>query len=174
MNRIVRMAWGMALVAVGLFVLNQGASAQRRGLTVPGQAAAAHGDCKEAKGNLYESWNGGADSPGTIKNGEWLDGVTDCVFNSAGFPTPVPTQFTYTCAYTITTGKGQLKGTRTFVTDVGPAGWSLDMTIIDSLASTGMFAGATGVVYSNGIQSNTASFPNTFLSEVSGQVCFAK
>ncbi|MFN0103176.1 MAG: hypothetical protein ACKV2U_13935 [Bryobacteraceae bacterium] len=149
----------MTLFAVGFAVLSQGAFAQR--------------NCRDARGNLTESWSGGSDSTGTIGNGLWLNGTTLTVFTSAGFPTPVPTQFTYTAAFTITTGQGQLKGTRTFLSDVG-TGWSVDMTIIDPSTSTGIFAGATGVLYVNQIKSNTAPPPTTYESEVNGRICFTR
>jgi len=154
MNRIT----GMALVVVGLVALNQAASAESR--------------CKDARGTLVEFYDGGGDSPGKLK-GEWLSGSTLAVFNSDGFPTPVASAFTYTAAFTLATRHGQLKGTRLFLTDTG-TGWSLDMTNIDPIASTGMFAGATGVVYVNQIESNTAAPPTKYLSEVRAVICFAR
>ena len=76
-------------------------------LVVLDQAASAQSNCKDAKGNLVEFFGGGSDSPGTLSNGGWLNGATLAVFNSAGFPTPVPTAFTFTAAFTLTTGHGQ-------------------------------------------------------------------
>lgn len=137
------------------------------------QSAPAQSNCKDAKGNFTEFWGGGGDSPGRISNGGWLNGATLSVFNSAGFPTPVPTQFTYTAAFTLTTGQGQLKGARTFLTDA-ETGWSVDMTIIDPNASTGRFAGAKGVLYVYAIKSNTAPPPTTYESEIVGLICFAR
>ena len=136
-------------------------------------AASAQSNCKDAKGTLAEFWGGGNDSPGTLTNAGWLNGTTLVIFTSPGFPTPVPTQFSYTGAFTVTTSQGQLKGTRTFVTDVA-AGWSMDMTIVDPDASTGIFAGATGVLYTTQIETNTASPPTTYLSEINGRICFAR
>jgi hypothetical protein len=156
MNRIT----GMVLVALGL------------GLVVLDQAASAQSNCKDAKGFFVEFWDGGNDIPGTISNGGWLNGAARVVITSAGYPTPVPTAFTYIGAFTLTTGHGQLNGTRLFLTDVG-TGWSTDMTNIDPNASTGIFAGATGVLYVNAIKSNTAPPPTTFESEVKGRICFA-
>jgi hypothetical protein len=199
MNRIN----GMMLVVVGLVALDTATSAQSNDHTVPiddtrsprlfgrpamaqsndqtvspgfvalDQSASARGNCKDAKGHFAEFWGGGGDSPGTISNGGWLNGATLAVFSSAGFPTPVPTQFTYTAAFTLTTGQGQLKGTRTFLTDVG-TGWSVDMTIIDPNASTGTFAGANGVLYVYQLETNTAPPPTTYQSEVIGLICFAR
>ena len=70
MNRIT----GMALMAVGLVLLGQGASA--------------NGNCTDAKGKLVEFWDGGAESPGRLSMGGWLNGATLAVFNSDGYPTP--------------------------------------------------------------------------------------
>jgi len=158
MNRIA----GMALMAVGLVLLGQGASAD------------GHNDnCTDAKGKLVEFWDGGTDSRGRLSMGGWLNGATLAAFNSDGFPTPVPTAFSYTAAFTLATRHGRLKGTRLFVTDTG-TGWSMDMTNIDPDASTGIFAGATGVVYVNQTVRNTAPPPTTYVSEVRALICFAR
>ena len=129
--------------------------------------------CKDARGNLVEFYGGGNDSRGRLTNGGWLDGATLVVFNSPGFPTPVPNAFTFSGTHTLTTNHGQLKGTRLFLYDNG-AGWGMDMTIIDPSASTGIFAGATGVVYGNQVKNNTAPPPTTYLSEVRAFICFAR
>jgi hypothetical protein len=193
---------GMMFVVVGLIVLDGAAPAQSKDQTVPiddtrsprffgrpamaqsnnqtvspefvafDQSKSEQGNCKEAKGKFAEFWGGGGDSPGTISNGGWLNGTTLAVFTSAGFPTPVSTQFTYTAAFTLTTGQGLLKGTRTFLTDVG-TGWGVDMTIIDPNASTGRFAGAKGVLYVYELESNAAPAPTNYLSQIVGLICFA-
>lgn len=167
-------------LVVGLIIMHQTAVAQRgparpvdKSPAVVAQTNAGFGRniCKEAKGTLFEFWGGGNDSPGTIRNGGWLNGVTLVVFNSSGFPTPVPTAFSYTGIFTITTARGQLKGTRLFITDNG-SGWSSDMTVIDPKASTGIFAGATGVVYVTQNVSNASPPPTTYESEVRALICF--
>jgi len=157
MNRIT----GMALITVSLVLLGQGTSADSN-----------NNDCTDAKGRLVEFWGGGSESRGRLTLGGWLNGATLAVFNSDGYPTPFPTAFTYTAAFTLATRHGQLKGTRLFLTDTG-TGWSLDMTNIDPDASTGIFAGATGVFYVNQIKSNSAPPPTTYVSEVRAVICFA-
>jgi hypothetical protein len=182
---------GIVLIALGLGVLDRTGAAQKWGraalpndgptvpnntipeLTVLGRSASEKSNCKKAKGDLVEFWGGGNDSPGTLTNGGWLDGTTLVVFTSAGFLTPVPSAFSYTGAHTLTTSHGELKGTRLFLTDI-VTGWGLDMTSIDPNASTGIFAGATGVLYVNLIKSNTAPPPTFYVSEVRGLVCFAR
>jgi hypothetical protein len=187
MNRIS----GIVLIALALSVLDQTGAAQKLGraalpndgATLPNnttpdlgafdQSASERSNCKKAKGNLVEFWGGGNDSPGKLTNGGWLDGTTLVVFTSVGFPTPVASAFSYTGAHTLTTSHGELKGTRLFLTDVA-TGWGLDMTTIDPNASTGIFAGATGVLYVNTIKSNTAPPPTWYVSEIIGRVCFAR
>jgi hypothetical protein len=154
MNRIT----GMALVAVGLVVLNQSASAES--------------NCKDARGKLVEFWDGGNDIPGRLSNGGWLNGATLSVTNSTGYPTPVSTAVSFTNAYTLTTRRGEVKGTRLLLYDA-ETGWGLDMTNIDPNSSTGIFAGATGVLYSYQIESNTDPAPTTYVSEVRALICFA-
>ena len=48
------------------------------------------------------------------------------------------------------------------------------MTNIDPNASTGRFAGVTGVLYVNQIESNPAPPPTTYVSEVRAVICFAR
>jgi hypothetical protein len=139
---------------------------------VPDHSASEKSNCKRAKGHLVEFWGGGNDSPGRLTNGGWLNGTTLVVFTSAGFPTPVPSAFSYTGDHTLTTSHGDLKGTRLFLTDVA-TGCGLDMTNIDPNASTGIFAGATGVLYVN-TKCNAAPPPTWYVSKVIGVVCFAR
>jgi hypothetical protein len=81
-----------------------------RRLPFPTQSASEKSNCKRAKGHLVEFWGGGNDSPGRLTNAGWLNGTTLVVFTSAGFPTPIPSAFSYTGAHTLTTSHGELKG----------------------------------------------------------------
>jgi hypothetical protein len=45
---------------------------------------------------------------------------------------------------------------------------------IDPAASTGVFAGATGTLFINTFEANVTTNPQTFRSEIHGQVCFAR
>ncbi len=60
------------------------------GLLCIEQPALAQSNCKEAKGNLVESFDGGSTSTGTLTNGGWLDGTTVAVFNSPSYPGQQP------------------------------------------------------------------------------------
>ena len=151
MNRIAR----ILLVVLGLVVLEQAASAQGR--------------CKEAKGNTVEVFNGTNTATGTLTNAGWLDGTTVAVFYGPGYPTPDPTEVTFASTFTLTTNHGQLKGTRTYLYDL-VTGQSTIMMKIDPTAGTGIFAGATGLLFFNELKN---TMQTTLYSVVAGQVCFA-
>lgn len=157
MNRIAR----MALVTLGV------------ALVVPDLAASAQSNCQQAKGNLVEVFPGGDTTTGTLTNGGWLNGTTVVVFPpGAPLPTPDPTAITFISTFTLTTIHGQLKGNRLYVLDF-VTGQGTTMMKIDPAASTGIFAGATGVLFTNHIKSSIGPLPHTFYSVVEGQVCFA-
>lgn len=154
MNRIT----GIVLVALALVVLQQTASAEN--------------ECKKAKGNLVEVFDPGNNTTtGTLSDGGWLNGTTVAVFNSGAFPTPVPTEVTFTSTFTLTTGHGQLNGSRIYLLDLA-TGQGTTMVKIDPATSTGVFAGATGVLFSGLIKSTTVAV-GPYYEVVSGQICFA-
>jgi hypothetical protein len=142
----------LALVAltIGLFPLAPSASAVS--------------DCKQVKGNL----SGGGGS-GTITQGGRLNGTTQAVFTSAFTPTPDPTTFSFTDDLTVTTDKGVLKTHNVAIFDVVRGVFSA-IDRIDPNASTGDFAGATGVLYING---KTPDGGATIQAEITGEMCFA-
>ena len=133
------------------------------------QPALAQNDCKEAKGNTVEVFDRVSTATGTLSNGGWLDGTTVVVFFGPGYPTPDPTEVTFASTFILTTIQGQLKGTRIYLYDV-VTGQSTIMLKINPKESTGIFAGATGLLFFNEIKN---AMQTTFYSEVGGQVCFA-
>jgi len=141
------------------------------GLLCLKQPALAQSNCKEAKGNLVESFDGVSTSTGTLTNGGWLDGTTVAVFNSAGYPTPDPTEVTFASAFTITTNQGQLKGNSVYLLDF-VKGIGVNLMKIDPAGSTGIFAGATGMLFINLLKSTTVA-AGPYYQTVGGQVCFA-
>ena len=154
MNRIT----GIVLVALGLVALQQTTSAEN--------------ECKKAKGNLVEAFDPRNNTTtGTLSDGGWLDGTTAAVFNSGAFPTPVPTEVTFTSTFTLTTNHGQLNGSRIYLLDLA-TGQGTAMVKIDPTTSTGVFAGATGVLFFGLIKSTTVAV-GPYYEVVSGQVCFA-
>ena len=149
---------GMALVGVGLLVLEHAASAES--------------NCREAKGSVVEFFPGGDTATGTLTKGGWLNGTTVAVFpTTAALATPVPTQVTFTSKFVVATGRGELKGTRSYLYDFA-ALKAATMIIVDPEASSGIFAGATGVLYVNVLKIAPGP-PQTFEEEVGGRICFA-
>lgn len=127
-------------------------------------SASAVSDCKKAQGNL----SGGGGS-GTITQGGILNGATQAIFTSAFTPTPDPTTFSFTDDLTVTTDKGVLKTHNVAIFDVATGVFSA-IDRIDPNASTGDFAGATGVLYING---KTPDGGATIQAEITGEICFA-
>jgi len=139
------------------------------GLFPSAQAASAVSDCKQAKGNLSVVNNGNGTTSGTITQGGRLNGTTQAVFTSAFTPTPDPNTFSFTDDLTVTTNKGVLKTHNVGIFDVATGLFSA-INRIDPNASTGDFAGATGVLYING---KTTDGGATFQAEITGEICFA-
>jgi hypothetical protein len=130
--------------------------------------------CRMAYGNLVEEFDPATNATvGTLRNAGWLDGRVDAVFNSATFVTPDPNKVTFSSTMAITTARGELRGiSRTYLFDF-VAGRGTDVTDIDPDASTGVFAGATGVIYTNLLKAvSVATGP--FYSILVGRVCFPR
>jgi len=125
-------------------------------------------DCQRAKGNLSAVINGNG-STGTITQGGKLNGTTEAVHTSGVFPTPVPGTVSFTDDLSITTNKGVLITHNVVVFD-GVRGLFAAIARIDPNASTGDFAGATGVLYLNG---QTTDGGATVQAEITGEICFA-
>ena len=168
---------GLALVAVGLIVQTASAQSVRinqspRGSTGPQQSASAQARCKVPTGRLVEDFNPETRTgKGRLTHGGWLNGTTVSVDNSEGLPTPDPNVVTFTQSMTLTTAQGELKGSRVFLFNV-VTGLGTDMTTIDPGASTGIFAGATGALYANGLEFVDIAV-GPYFSVVVGKVCFA-
>ena len=133
------------------------------GLFSSTQSASAASDCKEVRANL----SGGSGS-GTVTNGGILNGTTQAVFTSMFTPTPDPTTFSFTDDLTVTTDKGVLKTHNVAIFDVARGVFSA-IDRIDPNASTGGFAGATGVLYING---STPDGGATIHAQITGEICF--
>ena len=135
------------------------------GLFSLAQSTSADSNCHVVKGNL--SGSGGS---GTITQGGRLNGTTQAVFTSVFTATPDPTTFSFTDDLTVTTNhNGVLKTHNVGIFD-GATGLFSAIDRIDPTASTGNFAGATGVLYING-RSNDGGM--TIQAEITGEICFA-
>jgi hypothetical protein len=83
-------------------------------------------------------------------------------------PTPDANTFSYTDDFTVTTKKGVVKTHNVGIFDVATGLFS-EIARIDPNASTGNFAGATGVLYINGTSADGGA---TFQAEIPGEICF--
>lgn len=159
----IRMYATFALVTltIGLFSLAQSASAQ---------SVSAVSGCQKVKGNASAVSNGNGTASGTITQGGRLNGTTQTVFTSAFTPTPDPNTFSFTDDLTLTTRNGVLRTHNVTIADFATGVFSA-IARIDPNASTGDFAGATGVLYING---RTTDGGATFQEEITGEICFAR
>ena len=139
-----------------LFPFNQSASGQ-----------SPNSNCKQVKGSSIEGFSGGLVTTGTITNGGILNGTTEFVYSPAFVVTPNPSVVSYTSELTITTIHGQLKTSNVYLYNFGTGQFTI-LARIKSDASSGSFAGATGVLYFNG-----KTVGSTFPSEITGEICFA-
>ena len=132
-------------------------------------ALSARSNCRNAKGKLSEVSNPNG-TTGRITRGGILNGTTELVFTSGVLPTPDPTTVSYTDDFTIRTNRGILRthdvGIFDFATGLGTA-----INRIDPNASTGRFAGATGVLFISG---KTTDGGATFESRITGEICLAR
>jgi hypothetical protein len=176
----------MTLVAFLLtlvsFSMPQSASAQssRSWIKLPGnsaQVSAAHSadtNCQSLKGVRTDAFDPGTGiSSGTISGGGWLDGTTETAINfGAGFVfTPNPEVGAFLSDTTITTANGQLKANLVTTFNLATGAFA-EWGNIDATASTGRFAGATGVIFFNGRTLDSID-TGPFESEIAGQICFA-
>ena len=133
-------------------------------------ALSARSNCKNVKGTISEVGNP-TGTMGRITKGGILNGTTQLFYTSGVLATPDPTAFSYTTVVTITTDKGQLKTSNVGVFETETALFRFsEIGRIDPTASTGRFAGATGVLFTNG---KTIDGGGTFQSTIIGEICFA-
>ena len=144
------------------------------GLFSSSQSASAVNSCQKAMGNLSVVNNGNGTTSGTITQGGKLNGTTQAVFTSAFTPTPDQSTFSFTDDLSITTRAPRTNNNvlRTHNVGIFDAATGLFSAIdrIDPNASTGDFAGTTGVLYING---KTTDGGATFQAEITGEICFA-
>ena len=157
----------MTLVSVmlilGLFALEQSTSAQ-----------SLDSNCKKLKGTSVQVFDPDTGIvSGTVTNAGILDGTLEDVINSdAGFVfTPDPNVVTFLSDLTITTVNGQLKASPLTAFNFETGFWS-EFGNINPNASTGRFAGATGVIFFSGKTiGNIDTGP--FEAKITGEICFA-
>ncbi|MCM3869407.1 MAG: hypothetical protein ND895_01750 [Pyrinomonadaceae bacterium] len=161
-NRLVTLI--TVVLTACLFTLAHSASAQEQSTAT----LSAHSNCRSVQGNLREVGNS-TGTTGRITNGGILNGRTQLLYTSGVLPTPDPTSVSYTTDFTVTTNRGILKTHNAGIFEFA-AGVFTEIARIDPNASTGRFAGATGVLFTSG---KTPDGGATFRSKISGEVCLA-
>lgn len=136
------------------------------GLFSSPQSVLAFGDCHKVRGTL-SAVNNGNSATGVITQGGRLNGTTVAVHTSGFTPTPDPTTFSFTDDLSVTTDKGVLRTHNVVIFDVA-RGLFTAIARVDPDASTGDFAGATGVLYLNG---RTTDGGATVQAEITGEIC---
>jgi hypothetical protein len=134
-------------------------------------AQSSNSNCKQIKGQWVDVYPGtGAKTFGSVSNAGTLNGTTEAAYNSAAFPTPASTVVSYTSSLTITTVSGRLTTTNVHLYDFSTGLFTI-LARIDPGSGTGIFAGATGVLYATG---NTVGNGLTYVAELSGEICSVK
>lgn len=132
-------------------------------------SAMAFSNCHKVKGTEVAAFTSPTTVEGTVTRGGILNGTTLSVLTSAFMPTPDPNVFSFTIQKTFTTDKGVLQTYSPHLLDY-TTGVGTAYARIDPNASTGIFAGATGLLYFNFQQNNDGV---TSTSQISGEICFA-
>jgi hypothetical protein len=161
------------------FVFVRQSSAQRNAFVVHGNSAhTTNSNCKLLKGTEIDLFDPVTNiSKGVITESGYLDGVTLWSFPPqvpGGFIfTPDPNVVSYLSDLTITTNNGVVK-TRTIntqnISTPGYAAWGY----IDGAASTGRFAGASGLIFFSSFVPPPDFYLGPYTNTITGQVCFAK
>lgn len=165
------------MAAIGLAVFDQPTLAQN---TLSGPASAQsnlestssdQSTCRHTQGKLVEVYVPEKKTAfGKLRNSGWLDGTTATVDSSAPFPTADLNKVSFSSTLTYTTHHGQLKGKILFITDV-INGLGTAVSDIDGNASTGIFAGATGVLFLNTFRADTVA-QGPYYSVIYARICF--
>lgn len=109
----------------------------------------------------------GATTDGIVTNGGFLNGTTHAVFTSGFTSTPDPTTFSFTADLTITTDKGILTLSAVGIFDV-VNGVFTDISRVVGSESTGIFEGATGILFISGKTTDGINFEDVII----GEICF--
>ena len=137
-----------------------------------GQSAWAQDNCRQVEAAAVDVFSGGNSSSGNITHGGFLNGTRLTVYRPGGIFTQDPNVVTFLGDMTLTTKKGQLKTSNVYLLDiVTQHGTALFR--IDPGASTGRFAGATGLLFLNVGKAFVNGTVITYLGDITGKICFA-
>lgn len=141
---------------------------------MPGQAASddSNSSCRQARGRWFDSLKATGGTSGTITNGGILNGTTETVYNPAFVFTLDPNVVSYVAETTITTKRGLLVTNNVYIYNL-VTGLGTALATISPNASTGRFAGANGVLYFNTRETIGVVPDQSYVSTITGTVCFA-
>jgi hypothetical protein len=108
----------------------------------------------------------GSGASGTIVQGGRLNGTSQVVLATGFAPTADPFTFSFTDNFTLTTSEGVLRTHNVSLFDTAN-GVSTAVARIDPNSSEGIFAGATGVLFLNGMVTDSVG---GFLATITGEI----
>jgi hypothetical protein len=159
------------VLSVGSVTLGGAARAQE----AVGLRRSAHVNCYKVVGEARDTWPGAGNvSTGVIASFGLLNGATQYVYDTEGFPTPDPNVVTFGAGLTVTTKHGTVGGRVLFLFDVVTGTWT-SIATVDPKSSTGRFAGATGTLwFPSGTTINLDGGAQSYPSYLTGHLCLAR
>ena len=166
-----RLTMVAVVLSVGSFTLGGAALAQE----AVGLGRSEHVNCYGVVGEARDTWPGAGNvSTGVIAGSGLLNGTTQYVYDTEGFPTPDPNVVTFGAALTLTTKRGIVGARVLFLFDFVTGTWT-SIATIDPNSSTGRFAGATGTLwFPSGTTINLDGGAQAYPSYVTGHLCLAR
>lgn len=134
--------------------------------TVAQSALVANG-CQKIRANEVSAYTGPSTVGGTVTQGGILNGTSEAVPVSSFFPTAQANTFSFNISKTFITNKGVLRTLSPHLLDT-VSGIGTAFAYINPATSTGIFAGATGVLFVNFTQDLNAGTAN---AEITGEIC---
>ena len=153
-------------------IMRRTALALSLGMFSLGQSALAEDNCKQEKATIVNVFSGGNTSSGTVTQGGILNGTHLQVFLPGFAFTPDPNFATFLGEMTLTTNQGQLKTSNVFLLDIVTQQTTAFLRINPG-ASTGRFAGATGLLFLNVGKATVNGTVITYFGDITGEICFA-
>lgn len=136
------------------------------GLQTPAQSL--NSSCKSVRGDVSVTFGPGS-GEGAITNAGVLNGPLAATFDAGSVVfTADPTTVSFTGSTTITSLHGTIVTRDVYIYDFAILR-ATAMLRIDPVASTGGFAGATGVIYIN----DRSGTPTEAESDLSGRICYS-
>lgn len=138
-------------------------------LAAGSQSVFAAYSCMKVKATEVAGFTSQTTVGGIVTNGGILNGTSEGVLAGAFLPGPSPTVVTFNIEKSFITDKGILRTHSPHMLDVA-TGVGTAFAYVDPQSSTGIFAGASGLLYIN-FKGNADGVSST--ASITGDVCFA-